>query len=269
MKNFLISGVCSYSKAVIRYLETLRKYYDDKVVLILTDHEEKVELLKSRYGIDCRFSHEPREFWKHDKDGDGTYLCKQWKYIKQISEEFKDHYILRTDVWDVIFQDNPVDYINQYADKCYVSLEGIDNIKNRFQMSWYANSPYFPLLATNQQLLNLPVINSGLLCCKSDLMAEFADEIINNKYGTKLDQTELNISIMCREYYNRSKEIQNFFSYSDGFLESMVYMMHVKGTIKNGFIVSKDTNNKWCVVHENSNPKTVLEQLYPSDKYKD
>ncbi len=266
MGNFLILGVCSYSKAVLRYLETLRKYYDGKVVLVLTDHEEKVEILERRYNIECKFRPEPTDFWKQTKE---DYLCKQWKYVEEISNLYPDHYILRTDVWDVVFQDNPTDYVNQFADKCYICLEGIRNMDNKFQMSWYSNSKIFPLIATNQQLLNLPVINSGLLCCKGNLMKMFANEIYNNVYGTKLDQTELNISIMCKEYYSNMNEVKNFFSYTDGFLESINFSLQAKGVIKNKIFMTKNTNNKWCVVHENSNPKTYLDSIYPLDNYKE
>ena len=265
MKNFLILGICSYSKAVLRYLETLRKYYSGKVVIILTDNEDKVELLKRRYDIDCRFYNEPKEFWTQ-KD---QWLCGQWKYIKQISDEFKDHYILRTDVWDVIFQDNPQDYINFFIDKCYISSENIANINNQFQMSWYSNSNIFPLLATNEQLLNLPVINSGLICCKGSLLSTISNEIMNNIYGTKLDQTELNISIMCKEYLNSTKNINNFFNYSDSFLECINFTLRQKGIIKDKTIYTENTKTKWCVVHENSNPKTIIDNIYPLFNYKE
>lgn len=236
----IILGIASPDANVLRWAKTARACFDGRIILFLTGYQEVPD-------VETRYIQESDDFWKKTD----TFLCKQWKYIAEICREFPDEYILRTDVWDVIFQDNPLKYIDPQVNKIYISLEGISNEENNFQMAWFKNSPFFSDICKKTNILHKSVINSGTICAKGHDLLPIALDVYHNKFQTGLDQTELNLI---------ANENPERFTVKNNFLMSVNLMFKKTGCIFNHQICSV-TGVPWCVVHENSNPKYILNQL--------
>lgn len=123
MVPLTVVGICSYHPAVHRWFATLREHFDGPCLLYLTDPEEGLsEQLAKRYGATVIPVQVEADFWAKKHTG---MFCGQWRYVLDAcTARVTDGFVLRTDVWDVVFQDDPRRHIDPSSRKIAVCREG-------------------------------------------------------------------------------------------------------------------------------------------------
>lgn len=246
--NLIILGITSKGgEKTERWVKTLRSFYDGKIVLVLTSDPDKVEYFKNKYNIEVLNRQEDDSFWGHSENG---LALGRWKYIKEVSHKYYNHFILVTDVWDVIWQDDPRKYISDIKKSSfYLSYEGMLNKQNYYMVNWVIYSKYL------QKIRDLGYFDFPTFCCGSVLsyaegMEELSDYILKNDLNCYTDQALLSCFLL-----EKRKE----FVYIPNFMESLAD--HFKeGKIKDNKILGKE-DIIWCMVHANGNTKNIIENL--------
>src|SRR4051812_6257732 len=109
--------------AVHRWLGSLRRHFDGWGVLYFTNFPpDAAALLAARYGVEVVPVTVDGDFWKPKTRAS---LCGQWAFLKDACTRLAPTgHVSRTDVWDVVFQDDPRKYVDFTIPKVVVSLEG-------------------------------------------------------------------------------------------------------------------------------------------------
>lgn len=134
-EDFIVMGVCSYDTRAVRWLDTLRAHYDGRAILVMTS--DYPAGLAEAYDVDIRRVFVSEGFW-HNRVGLG---CYQWQHIQPVAAEFPETYILRTDVFDVGFQDDPRNYVERDQEWIYIEQEGMLNRENDYMCGWFSINP--------------------------------------------------------------------------------------------------------------------------------
>lgn len=248
-EDFIVMGVCSYDTRVVRWLDTLRAHYDGRAILVMTS--DYPAGLARAYDVDIRRVIVSDGFW-HNRVGLG---CYQWQYIQPVAAEFPETYILRADVFDVVFQDDPRNYVEGDQEWIYIEQEGMLNRDNAYMCGWFSINP-----DVNPVIYQLPVYNVGAICARGKHLADIADFISQRRGRTYADQTELAIYMYDREETFTSVPL--FFGHFGDMLEKM--------QIADGrYFVNKKNREKYCVCHANGKTTHYLDSVYPYAFYAD
>lgn len=248
-EDFIVMGVCSYDTRAVRWLDTLRAHYDGRVILIMTsDYPSEVS---KEYDVEMRRVTVKENFWQNCVG----LACGQWKYIQSIAEEFSETYILRTDVFDVVFQDDPRKYVHVDKEWVYVEQEGMLNKDNEYMMSWFSINPNL-----NPEIYNRPVYNSGVICARGRDLVPLANFIWHRKGNTYIDQSELAIYIEANQ--DKFNSVPMFFGH---FADMLANMQIADGR----FFINKETRQKYCVCHANGKTTRYLDSVYPHEPFAD
>ena len=248
-RDFIVMGVCNYDIRVIRWLDTLRTHYDGWAILVMTS-DYPGGLVKA-YDVDIRRVVVPQGFW-NNRVGLG---CYQWKYIQPVAAEFPETYILRTDVFDVIFQDDPRNYVDGHQEWIYVEQEGMLNRENDYMASWFSINP-----DVTPEIYQQPVYNSGAICARGKQLAEIAAFISQRRGRTYADQTEL--AIYMHDHPEAFASVPLFFGHFGDMLAKM--------QISDGrYFVNKQNRERYCVCHANGKTTNYLDSVYPHADYAD
>src|ERR1035437_3023400 len=154
--KFIVMGCCSWAMPAWRWIHSLRATgYAGRVVMIMTQvTPDAQQMLETAYGVEVVVRPEPKEFWANIP---GQLCMGQWRYFKEVAQNNPDCTILRTDVFDVVFQADPTvpfrekQDITSFGDTepkfslgnmdidteaVYVSAEGMLNKENSYMMQW-------------------------------------------------------------------------------------------------------------------------------------
>jgi len=242
-------GVCSYDTRTVRWLETLRTHYDGRVILVMTS--DYPDGLEAAYEVEIRRVSVDAGFWEN-RVGLG---CYQWQYIQPVAAEFPDAHILRTDVFDVIFQDDPRKYVDYGQDWIYIEQEGMLNRDNEYMMGWFSISP-----DVEPAVFQQPVYNVGVICARGRQLADIAAFIGQRRGRTYADQTEL--AIYMRAHPDAFCSVPLFFSH----FADMLAQIQIADA---RYFVNKENRQKYCVCHANGKTTHYLDSLYPPAEYAD
>jgi len=246
-KDFLVMGVCSYDPRAVRWLDTLRAHYDGRVILVMTsDYPAE---LAAAYDVEIRRVNVDAGFWRN-RVGLG---CYQWRYIQPVAAEFPDTYILRTDVFDVVFQDDPRKYVDDDQDWIYVEQERMRNCDNEYMRGWFSINPDVAPAVFQQ-----PVYNVGVICARGRQLADIAAFIGQRRGRTYADQTELALYMYAHPDDFRSVPL--FFSH----FADMLARMQIANA---RYFVNKENRRKYCVCHANGKTTHYLDSIYPPTPY--
>jgi hypothetical protein len=246
MVELTVVGVCSYAPAVHRWLRTMRAHFDGRCLLYLTDPPEEVaEALKSLYGIEVISVSNAAHFW--DRRARGMYTG-QWKCVLDACTKHVNRgLILRTDVWDVVFQDDPRKYLEADCAKILVAHEGVNIGAEGSNRAWVG--PWLNLFG------EAPVINSGMVCGLPRSLAVLAALLLKAPLGTRIDQADFELI---------ANAFDHAFEYRPGFLECMYRTYFARGTVLADKICDRESGRPWCVVHGNGGRvKQLFDCLYP------
>ena len=246
-QDFIVMGVCSYDTRTVRWLDTLRAHYDGHTILVMTS-DYPAGLAKA-YDVDIHRVVVRDDFWQNQV-GLG---CYQWHYIKSVAEEFQETYILRTDVFDVVFQDDPRNYVAGDQEWIYVEQEGMLNRDNGYMRDWFSINP-----DVNPVIYQQPVYNVGAICARGKQLAAIAAFISQRRGGTYADQTEL--AVYMHNHREDFASIPLFF----GHFADMLAKMQITG---GRYFVDKKTSQKYCVCHSNGKTNHYLDSVYPHTFY--
>lgn len=246
-EDFLVMGVCSYDTRAVRWLETLRAHYDGRVILVMTS--DYPDGLAVAYDVEIRRVTVPEGFWRN-RVGLG---CYQWQYIQPVAAEFPDTYILRTDVFDVVFQDDPRTYVDYDQDWVYVEQEGMRNCDNEYMRGWFSINPDVAPTVFQQ-----PVYNVGVICARGSQLADIAAFIGQRRGRTYADQTEL--ALYMHAYPDAFRSVPLFFSH----FADMLDQMQIADA---RHFVNKENRQKYCVCHANGKTTHYLDSIYPYAPY--
>jgi GT2 family glycosyltransferase len=242
-EDFIVMGVCSYDTRAVRWLDTLRAHYDGRAILVLTS--DYPAGLADAYDVDIRRVIVPDGFW-HNRIGLG---CYQWQYIQPVAVEFPETYILRTDVFDVVFQDDPRNYVAGDREWIYIEQEGMLNRDNDYMCGWFSINP-----DVNPVIYQQPVYNAGAICARGKHLADIAAFISQRRGRTYADQTEL--AIYMHDHGEAFTSVPLFFGHFGDMLGKM--------QIADGrYFVNKKNREKYCVCHANGKTTHYLDSVYP------
>lgn len=203
--------------------------------------------MRKRYGIDVVHVIAGPDYWQPKNVGT---LCPQWHCIEEAcSQRIKTGLVLRTDVWDVVFQDDPRKYIDDNADKIVVCHEGVRLADEPCNRAW--------IRAWGSLLGNGPAINSGLICAPAASLAVLARIIKQAPLGTRIDQSEVSLIAAA---------LPGAFEYRPGFLETL-FPNSGRSIVIDGKFCDRDSGKPWCVVHGNGPAKQTLDEIYPVANY--
>lgn len=248
-EDFIVMGVCSYDTRAVRWLDTLRAHYDGRAILVMTsDYPPE---LSEAYDVEVRRVAVDDDFWQNRVG----LACEQWKFIYTFAAEFPDTYILRTDVFDVVFQDDPRKYVDGEQDWIYIQQEGMLNKDNEYMMAWFSINPDL-----NPGVFNSPVYNSGVICGRGKDLIPLAHFIWHRKAGTYIDQSEL--AVYIKENPEKFSSAPLFFGHFGDMLEKMQIA-------DERYFVNKENREKYCVCHANGKTTHYLDSVYPHAFYAD
>lgn len=251
MPDLTVVGICSYHPAVHRWLGTLREHFDGPCLLYLTNPDAATaEGLMKRYGITVVGSRVPADFWKRKPAGG---LCGQWACILDACRNRipAGGYILRTDVWDVAFQDDPRKYLDTLHGRIAVCKEGVTIGEERINANWVRG--WLPLVRGAE------VINGGMVSGPRESVAVLAGLIAKCPLGSAIDQTELGLI---------ASAFPDSFVHVPFFLECMYQGYDRRGAVVDGRVCDRETGVPWCTVHANGAWHTKLfDELFPVERY--
>ena len=248
-EDFLVMGVCSYDPRAVRWLDTLRAHYDGRVLLVMTS--DYPDGLAAAYDVEIRRVEVPEGFWRN-RVGLG---CYQWQYIQPVAEAFPETYILRTDVFDVVFQDDPRRYVDGQQDWIYVEQEGMLNRDNAYMRDWFSINP-----DVDPAIFRQPVYNVGVVCARGRQLADIAAFIGQRRGRTYADQTEL--AVYMHTHPEAFRSVPLFFSHFADMLETMQIA-------DARYFVNRKNRRKYCVCHANGKTTHYLDSIYPYADYAD
>jgi hypothetical protein len=250
MTPLTVVGICSYHPAVHRWFATLREHFDGPCLLYLTNPTPDLsEQLAERYQATVIPTQVPPDFWKPKPVGT---LCEQWRYLHNacVARAGEGH-TLRTDVWDVVFQDDPRRYIDPASPKIIASWEGpriADQPTNRVWIRRW--SALFDDAA---------VVNGGMICGPRRALAVLAALVSRAALRTRVDQSELELIAAA---------FPDSFEHRPLFLECLYQAFDQRGVVDGGRICDRQTRQPWCVVHANGAwRQTLFEELFPLARY--
>jgi hypothetical protein len=245
MNSLTVMGVCTYSPAVQRWLRTLRVHFDGPCQLYLVNASDAIQTaLGRKYGCEVIDIQMTSDYWAAPPPG---RFCHTWSCIADAClNRIRTQLVLRTDVWDVVFQGDPRDALNSPPGRVLVSAENVtlasDSQNRRWVGQWHAQIP------------GGPVFNGGLICGERVAVAAVARIISKNVFGTEVDQSELVIL---------TNMFRNSFEYRAGFMECLYDTLRASGDVVDGRFVDRMTRRPWTVVHGNGSTKTLINSFYP------
>jgi len=245
-----VVGICSYRPAVHRWLGTLREHFDGPCVLYLTDAEPGVgEKLGKAYKANVIDTKTHPGFWEQRPVGS---FCDVWQCILDACmNRVAEGFVLRTDVWDIVFQDDPRRYIQPGLKKILVSYEGTLIQEEEANRIWVGEWAKF--------FGDCQVINGGMICADRKALALLAGLISKVPLGTTMDQSELELI---------AGAFPESFAYVPGFMECTYRQFARSGTVIDGRVCDRKSGKPWCVVHGNGpTQKEMFERLFPMERY--
>lgn len=264
-KELIIVGVASDSILTERWIQSIREHFEGRVILYLTIGEdydpivnsEQIQIIKDRKGlsgyssstqrvcselnIDLRLIYGDKDFWTKSGNNISNSLRAQWKYIKEVADEFPDNLILRTDVFDVIFNGDPRKYSELYCEGCngvFISQEGCLIKDNSYMIDLYKSRNIDIKHFEHKQ-----VLNSGLILTKGKFLSKLCNFIISSEYDL-IDQHLFNLFFYNNLYY-KLDHIPNFMEclhFKKDLNLNDVIIIHGNGKSKE--LVDKYWNNK-------------------------
>ncbi len=258
-KNFIVVGVASDHENTVKWYENLRKVYSGKVILYLTFSDESYEYpsdeIKNSLNLEIVHKEVDENFWANKAGG----LNQQWKFIKECCDNNPNSFILRTDVWDVIFQKNPAISIAEQILKLkdcnpfFAAVEPYTNEECDKMLGWYRCSNR---ISEFNFIGSLKMINSGVVAANAKLLSKISEAIINREYNTWNDQSELNVILKLKPNIENMK----FVDFSKEFL-----CLSGNEVQSNGSVIlcgnSAIGNYMPSVVHANGDTKETIKSI--------
>jgi hypothetical protein len=246
MTPLTVVGMCSFAPAVHRWLRTLRAHFDGPCLLYLTDPPAGVPAeLAARYGVTVVPALNASHFWEPAATG---MYCGQWEcLLDACTKRVRQGLVLRTDVWDVVFQDDPRKFVATDEPRILIAREGPAIADEEDNRAWVRD--WVGLFGS------APVVNSGLVCGPVRSLAVLAGLMRKAPLGTWIDQSEFELIVSA---------FGPAFEYRPGFLECMYQTFAARGEVRDGRVCDRETGRPWCVVHGNgAHVKELFDKLYP------
>lgn len=250
MVPLTVVGICSEHPSVHRWFAMLREHFDGPCVLYLTNPTEGLsEQLAARYGATVIPVQVEADFWAAKPTGT---LCGQWRYLHDAcTARVTEGFVLRTDVWDVVFQDDPRRYIDPASRKIAVCHEGWRIREQTTNRAWVKE--WLPLFG------GAPVVNSGTICGPHKSLAVLAALVTKATLGTRIDQSELELIAAA---------FPDAFEHRPLFLECLYPAFDQRGVLEGGRVCDRETRKPWCVVHGNGpRHKQLFDGLFPLSRW--
>ncbi len=243
-----VLGVSSFSPQMLRWLTTLRQWYRGTIVLFMDEDKDiNVDAIRHTFNADVQIV--PKLPWDTSAQTN-CKLCEQWNYIHNYVTAHPDEWILRTDVWDVVFQGDPESYRQQWLDDTlYVSYESYT--LNNYAHLWDVGK-HIDMIRQHRP------INSGVFCGQGRTIARISDKVFRCDNRSLVDQSEFWITV----HADANLKIAMI----PDFMECTTVAFQQYGAITGHRFVNATTGNPWCVVHGNGS-KLELETHYPSQHY--
>ncbi len=245
MSELTVVGICTYNPAVQRWLRTLRVHFDGPCRLYLVNSPKELQsVLAQKFHCDVIDVQVTPDYWAAPSPG---RFCRVWGCLADAClEHISTSFVLRTDVWDVVFQGDPRLHLNPPPNKILVASESVslneDNSNRGWLGSWHRIIPHGS------------VVNGGMICGRTTDVAVVAKILDRNPFGTAFDQSEL---IILRNIFDEQ------FEYRSGFMETIYKTLQVSGAVEQGLFVNRSTGKPWCIVHGNGSTKPLLDSHYP------
>ncbi len=243
MEPLTVVGICTYHDAVQRWARTLRAHYDGPCVLALVNTPAGIRTAIGRKFrckvIDLDLNPDP---WAEPPPG---RYCRVWGLLAQLcADTVRTPFVMRTDVWDVVFQADPRIPLDPPPTGVLVSRERVrlaDDAQNTRWCGRFARADW-------------EVVNGGLLCGPTQAVEVVARVLSRVPFGTEVDQSELTIL---------TNTLPSSFTSRSGYLECLYNSLNSEGHVSNGTFVSRTTGEPWCVVHGNGSTKPTLDAVHP------
>ncbi len=249
MNELTVLGVCTYGPGVRRWLRTLRAHFDGPCQLHLVNGSEGTRrALTAEFGCAVFDVRADPDYWADPPPG---RYCRAWS---RVADACLDHVstplVLRTDVWDVVFQSDPRAWLRPPPEAVLLAPEGVtlgDDPQNaRWVGAW---GPRIPCAR---------VFNGGMICGPTAAVGAVARVLAGCPFGTVVDQAELTVL---------ANLLPGAFGTRPGFLACLYNEMARSGAVRAGRFVDRGTGTPWCVVHGNGSTKDQLDTLYPLARY--
>jgi hypothetical protein len=245
MGTLTVCGICTYHAAAQRWLRTLRTYYDGPCRLYLVNSADHIRnYLSSKFRCDVVGIQANPDYWAPESPG---RYCRMWGCLSDLCrEQISTPFVLRTDVWDVVFQGDPRDHLDPAPSKILFASESVALNDDSQNKRWLG--PWSRLVPDGV------VVNGGMICGTTSSISVLAKLIACNPFGTAYDQSELTL---LQNVFNE------LFEYRPGFMETIYNTFHTRGAIEEGVFVDRLTRRRWCVIHGNGSTKHVLDEHCP------
>ena len=245
MSPLTVIGICTYHAAVQRWLRTLRAHYDGPCQLYLVNSAPFVlDVLARRY--DCEVIDVPAapDYWTAPPPG---RFCKVWSCLADAClNRVRTPFVLRTDVWDVVFQSDPRLHMQPRPERILIVSEHVRLSTDAQILRWVG--PWAAHLPSGQ------VYNGGMVCGPTAGVAALGRVIGGCPFTTEVDQAELVVF---------ANTFPNGFDYRPGFMECISGGLSATGEIRDNRFVDRLSGKPWCVVHGNGSTKSSLDTYYP------
>jgi hypothetical protein len=245
MNELTVIGVCTYHPGVQRWLRTLRSHFDGPChVYLVNAPASDGDTLARRYH--CRVVNVTAtpHYWVNPPPG---RFCRVWECVADAcAHEVGTPFVLRTDVWDVVFQSDPRIHLLPTSEKILVARESVLLTDDAQNQRWVG--PWYPAIRGGW------VVNGGMICGPTASVGAVARLIAVNPFRTEVDQSELIVL---------TNTLRDAFEYRPGFMECLYNTFSQHGCITQGRFVDRNSLEPWCVVHGNGTTKSLLDSIYP------
>ena len=259
--NLILSAAVGYNWSQLEiFIKSLRKYYDEKVVLILNDPDS--ELLKKLNEFNI-------EFIQTDIVPKESILTRHSYYLKYLENNREFEQVFLTDSRDVFFQNNPF----QFNYKNYINFFLEDEmIKNSS-----VNSKWIMRTVGKKELNK---INNNYISCCGTVIGKFNNilnycEEMKNHIARFPYRRSLHSKLFGRKHLTHVQGIQNYLVYS-GILKNIGFYNNQNGNVatlhtakslkfnyKNRLVNAKE--EEYAVVHQydrfNEHFKNLIKEI--------
>ena len=234
--DFDIVIACTYDDRLLRYLTTMREHYDGHCKLFLLDqHNTAPTNIGELFDIDATIIYER---WNR---------TNKWLLLRNYCLSHRPEFVLFTDVYDVVFQEDPRKYFID-RNNIYVASEGVVTEKPNVRLD---SSPWM------DELLSVQSINSGVIGGAWYPISIIANCIGNNIFNSPTNKFEL------RHLF----PIMSSFLVADEIIHTVDNKYNDSGCIINNQFCDKISKKPFCVVHSNGDINDFFSNTFRLSNY--